>query len=340
MTMLDASYFNNIRGAVYFPSRAYNAWQTWNELDPAEIDRDFGYAEEAGINALRMFTSYEYWQEAPETFFEKFESVIALSAKHGIRIMPVLFEDCGEENTPENRASKEPLTAVCVRSPRLEVQQTPELFPEVNEYVDAFMTRFGSDERLLAIECMNEPNERRKNIAFSQYVVKRCKGFGGSVPLSIGCISLWHNLWYGDDLGVLQYHDNFPQTIDFFKMELREGQIVQKHLNKPVWITEWQRIREKGPGWDVAAIDPEYTLPKLASLADAVYESGLGNFFWSLMVKPAYLTAQRPNGTYNGLFHEDGSVYSLEDYQKVSHCDRVKPVTPTNAPWYLEALKK
>ena len=107
-----------------------------------------------------------------------------------------------------------------------------------------------------------------------------------------------------------------------------------------MWITEWQRIREKGPGWDVATIDPEYTLPKLASLADAVYESGLGNFFWSLMVKPAYLTAQRPNGTYNGLFHEDGSVYSLADYQKISHSDRVKPVTPTNAPWYLEALKK
>ena len=330
--MLDASYFNNIRGAVYFPSRAYNAWQTWNELDPAEIDRDFGYAEEAGINALRMFTSYEYWQEAPEAFFDKFETVIALSAKHGIRIMPVLFEDCGEENTVENRTSKDPLTAVCVCSPCRAVQQDPARFAEVDTYVDAFMTRYGSDGRLLAIECMNEPNEGRKNIAFSQYVVKKCKTYGGSIPLTIGCISLWNNLWYGDDLGVLQFHDNFPQTVAYFKQELREGQIVQKHTGKPVWITEWQRIREKGPGWDTAVIDPEYTLPKLASLAEAVYESGL--------VKPAYLTAQRPNGTYNGLFHEDGSVYSLADYQAVAHTDADRPVTPTNAPWYLAALKK
>ena len=97
--MLDSTYFHGIRGAVYFPSRAYNAWQTWSELNPEEIDRDFGYAEDAGINALRMFVSFEYWQEQPDLFFRRFEQVIALSRRHGIRIMPVLFEDCGTDNT-------------------------------------------------------------------------------------------------------------------------------------------------------------------------------------------------------------------------------------------------
>ena len=82
--MLDSAYFNNIRGAVYFPSRAYNAWQSWNELDPLEIDRDFGYAEDAGLNALRMFTSFEFWQENPEAFFD-LEKVIGLSQRHGAR---------------------------------------------------------------------------------------------------------------------------------------------------------------------------------------------------------------------------------------------------------------
>lgn len=79
--MLDSSYYQDVRGAVYFPSRAYNAYQTWHELDTAEIDRDFGYAQQAGINALRMFTSYEYWQEAGEEFFNRFEQVIALDRK-------------------------------------------------------------------------------------------------------------------------------------------------------------------------------------------------------------------------------------------------------------------
>lgn len=337
--MLDASYFTNVRGAVYFPSRAYNAWQTWAELDPAEIDRDFGYAEGAGINALRMFTSYEYWQEAGEAFFERFEQVIALSEKHHIRIMPILFEDCGRDNTPENRRSKDPLTAVCVCSPCRAVQADPARWVEVHPYVDLFMRRYGSDPRLLAIECMNEPNARSGNIPFAQHVVKLCKGYGGSTPLTIGCINLCHNLYFGDDLDVYQFHDNFPGSAAFLKQELNEAKVMQSVTGKPCWLTEWQRVREKGPGWDVAAIDPADTLPALNTLAPVVYESTLGSFFWSLMVKPAYLTAQRPNGTFNGLFHEDGSVYSLADYQAVAHTTEEKPVTPTLPKWYLEARK-
>ena len=43
--MLDQSYFTGIRGAVYFPARAYNAYQTYSLFDAAVIDRDFGYAQ-------------------------------------------------------------------------------------------------------------------------------------------------------------------------------------------------------------------------------------------------------------------------------------------------------
>ncbi|MBQ2461684.1 MAG: hypothetical protein II504_04510, partial [Clostridia bacterium] len=71
--MLDQSYFTGIRGAVYFPARAYNAYQTYSLFDAAVIDRDFGYAQQAGINALRMFVSPEFWAEEPELFMERFE---------------------------------------------------------------------------------------------------------------------------------------------------------------------------------------------------------------------------------------------------------------------------
>ena len=339
-SMLDSSYYQGIRGAVYFPSRAYNAYQTWNELDPAEIDRDFGYAQQAGINALRMFTSYEYWQEAGDEFFSRFEQVIALSARHGIRIMPVLFEDCGVDTTPETRADKDPRRAVCTCSPCRAVQQDPARWAEVYPYVDAFFRRYGSDSRLLAIELMNEPNERNGNIPFAQRMVRLGRAYQGSVPLTIGSISMVHNLYYGDDLDIYQFHDNFPTTLEAFRQVLREAQVIQKVTGKPCWLTEWQRLRVKGPGWDVQTIDPEDTLPALATLAPEVYASGLGSFFWSLMVKPAYLTTQRPNGTFNGLFHEDGSVYSLADFQAVAHTQETRPVTPTLPPWYMESLAK
>lgn len=336
--MLDSSYYQDVRGAVYFPSRAYNAYQTWHELDTAEIDRDFGYAQQAGINALRMFTSYEYWQEAGEEFFNRFEQVIALSAKHGIRIMPVLFEDCGVDSTPEARASKDPRLAVCTCSPCRAVQKDPARWAEVYPYVDAFFRRYGSDQRLLAIEVMNEPHESSGNIAFAQHMVRMARTYQGTVPLTIGSIRMLHNLYYGDDLDIYQFHDNFPSTLEAFHQLLQEMQVIQQATGKPCWLTEWQRLRVKGPGWDVQHIDPEETVPALATLAPEVYGSGLGNFFWSLMVKPAYLTAQRPNGTFNGLFHEDGSVYSLADYQAVSHSQETRPVTATLPPWYMKSL--
>ena len=338
--MLDASYFKGIRGAVYFPSRAYNAWQTWNELNPEEIDRDFGYAQDAGLNALRMFVSFEYWQEQPEKFFERFEQVVALSQKHGIRIMPVLFEDCGTDNTEETRKNKDPHTAICVCSPCRAIQRDPARWVEVHGFVDAFMRRYGSDLRLLAIECMNEPHYESGNVPFAQHIVHLAKGYRGAVPLTIGAICMPHNLYFGDDLDVYQYHDNFPQSAENLARVIKEAYHVQELTGKPCWLTEWQRVREKGPGWDTAVIPKEYTVPALATLAPTVYGTGMGSFFWSLMVKPAYLMAQRPNGTYNGLFHEDGSVYSLKDYQAIAGKDKIRPIKASLPDWYVKSLEE
>ena len=338
--MLDSTYFHGIRGAVYFPSRAYNAWQTWNELDPEEIDRDFGYAQDAGINALRMFVSFEFWQEQPVLFFQRFEQVIRLSRKHGIRIMPVLFEDCGTDNTPETRKNKDPRTAICVCSPCRAIQRDPSRWVEVHGFVDAFMRLYGSDDRLLAIECMNEPHWESGNVPFAQHIVALAKSYRGSVPLTIGCITLWHNLYFGDDLDIYQYHDNFPQSAENLERVIREAKTVQQLIGKPCWLTEWQRVREAGPGWDSAVIPQEYTVPALATLAPTVYGQEVGSFFWSLMVKPAYLMAQRPNGTYNGLFHEDGSVFSLEDYQAIAGKDKVRPVKAALPDWYARSLEE
>ena len=88
-----------------------------------------------------------------------------------------------------------------------------------------------------------------------------------------------------------------------------------------------------------AVIPESDKCPDLASLADLVYSSGLGSFFWCLMVKPAYLSTQRPNGTFNGLFHEDGSVYSLEDYKAVSGKDDVT-VRKELPSWFIEERKR
>src|SRR5438270_1248673 len=58
----------SIRGAIYISSEAYNAPQMWKNFDLNETRRDFGYAKKVGLNALRVWASYEYWRMEPERF--------------------------------------------------------------------------------------------------------------------------------------------------------------------------------------------------------------------------------------------------------------------------------
>lgn len=330
---------NQIKGAVYFPSRAYNAYQTWLYFDEKEIARDFGYAKDAGLNALRIFTSYEYWQEEPEAFWQKWETLLALAAQRDILVMPILFENCGREPSQENKLDQNPYTAVCIQSPGHAVTTgNKELWEGPAVYVREFMGRYAGDERLAAIETMNEPHEETGDIPFAQFITQTAYGLRKSVPLSVGCMRLHHNLYFAQWLGVYQFHDNFPSDMEAFREELREAESLQERTGKPVWLSEWQRLRLGGPGWKQAVIPKKDKTPDLASLAEAVYESGLGSFFWSLMVKPAYLPDQRINGTINGLFHEDGRVYSGADYRAVSGKE-IAPEVLAQAPgWYAAQL--
>lgn len=329
-----------IKGAVYFPSRAYNAYQTWKDFDETEISRDFGYAQSAGINALRIFTSYEYWLEEPELFWQKLERLLVAAAEHDMLVMPILFENCGKEPSCENRLDRDPLTAACVQSPGRSVTKNPALWETPAAYTREFMSRYADDKRLIAIETMNEPHEETGDIPFARFITQIAYEMKKSVPLSIGCIMLHHNLYFAEWLGVYQFHDNFPTDVEAFKKELAEAASLQNRTGKPVWISEWQRLRKSGPGWGQAVIPKEDKVPQLASLAAEVYGSSIGSFFWSLMVKPAYLPEQRINGTINGLFHEDGRVYSAADYRAVSG-NGSAPIENAQPPaWYAEELRK
>ena len=337
--MLAQEYFIDVRGAVYFPARAYNAYQTYSRFSAQECERDFSYARKAGLNALRIFTSYEFWQEDGQAFFDRFEALLTAAHGQGIRVMPVLFEDCGVENTLEARHSRDPEKAVCVRSPGAVVEQDPARWPEVEPYMEAFFARYKDDDRLLAIEIMNEPHWQRGNLPFAKYIAQVAVRLRGKVPLTMGCMHIEDNLCFAQEIDIYQFHHNFPTSEEEITLLLKTVKAIQEVSRKPCWLTEWQRIRRSGPGWNQADIPQEEKCPRLRSLADIVKASGLGSFFWCLMVKPAYLQTQRLNGTFNGLFQEDGSVYSREDYLAIAGADAASdlpPEQPSMPRWFLE----
>jgi hypothetical protein len=119
-------------------------------------------------------------------------------------------------------------------------------------------------------------------------------------------------------LDVIQFHMNFPASKEDLVQMMQAALDYGKKTGLPVWLTEWQRLRTSGSGFGKEKIAASERGTDYASVASTIHEYPVGNFFWCLMVKRAYLRGQRLNGTVNGLFWPDGSVTSLKDARAIA----------------------
>lgn len=325
---------SGVRGAVYVPARAFNAYQAWLNYDPAEVERDLGYAARVNLDAIRLFLSYEYWCADPEAHQRAVDHLLDAAAERGLRVVPILFESAGEEPTPSNLVDEDPVTGCAVRSPSGTVIRNEwrprglrgpygagrtlrsllrrdHRWDETAAFVEWFVERYGNHSQILAVEIMNEPGGWTPREEFAQAMLRTADEHRGDVPLTMGCKSLANNKRYDDPpLDAFQFHYNLPPTADEMAEKLDEAREFAAATDKPVWLTEWQRTREE---------PPDVMLPNYASLVETVREADIdGGFLWSLMLKPAYLPEPRTRGRLNGVFHEDGAVWSLEDARAIA----------------------
>lgn len=325
---------SGVRGAVYVPARATNASQTWRGYDPATVERDLGYAVRLNLDTLRLFLSYEHWLEAPTAHQQAVDHLFEAAATRGLRVVPVLFESAGEEPTPGNLVDDDPVTGCAVQSPASAVVRNrwypralrgpygvsrtlrgllrrEHRWDEPAAYVEWVLERYGDAESLLAVEVMNEPGGWDAREAFARAMLRTAADHPVEVPLTMGCKSLPNCRAYDDPtLDVLQFHYNLPPTAVDVAEALETAREVAAESDAPVWLTEWQRTREE---------PPDVMLPNYASLAETVRAGGIdGDFLWSLMLKPAYLPTPRRWGRLNGIFHEDGAVWSRTDARAVA----------------------
>lgn len=314
----------SIRGAIYIPCGAYNAPQLWKNFSPEETRRDFGYAKEIHLNALRMWASYEYWRMEPAKFQSEFDQMLDLAHATGIRILISLFENDGVPPTPENMWSTDPATAFDIQSPGREIAAgDPSQWEAPREFIKWFMKRYRNDHRLLAIEVMNEPAKGKDGakgtVPFAKSMFETAKSLEGTVPLTIGSARVQlAQEFIPLGLDVINFHDNFPPSTESLSTSIQQAVAVGQEAKLPVWLTEWQRVRTGGSGWGDQGVASQDRMTDYASLAATINSYPVGSFFWSLMVKPAYLPAQRKKGTVNGLFWPDGAVTSLKDARAIA----------------------
>jgi len=83
-------------GSNYIPASAINQLEMWQEasFDPAQIDKELGWAQGLGMTTMRVFLHDALWQQDAPGFKKRIGVFLDIAAKHGIKPLFVLFDSC------------------------------------------------------------------------------------------------------------------------------------------------------------------------------------------------------------------------------------------------------
>jgi hypothetical protein len=150
-------------GSNYIPATAINELEMWqaDSFDPQRIDMELGWAESIGLNTMRVFLHDLPWQQDPEAFRKRIDVFLTIAAKHHIRPLLVLFDSCWDSN-PQLGKQRAPRPGVhnsgWVQSPGAKALQDESQYPRLEKYVEGVVGAFANDNRILAWDVWNEPD--------------------------------------------------------------------------------------------------------------------------------------------------------------------------------------
>jgi hypothetical protein len=150
-------------GSNYTPASAINELEMWqaDTFDTAGIDRELGWAENLGMNTMRVFLHNLLWEQDAKGFSKRLDDFLAIAARHHIRPLLVLFDSCWD---PEPRLGPQhpPIPGVhnsgWVQAPGRARLEDASQYPKLKAYVEGVVGRFAKDERILGWDVWNEPD--------------------------------------------------------------------------------------------------------------------------------------------------------------------------------------
>ena len=296
----DWNRFSSTRGVNYVPSNAVNTVQLWEEFDVNTIDRELGYAEKIRLNSVRVFLQYVVYEAYPSEFLERFEVFLELCERHGLSVMPVLFDDCwGEE--PKLGPQPPPIPGVhnsrWVGSPG-KSRKNPKYYPKLREYVQKIIGEHREDERIIAWDIYNEPKMVDESFSLVYNAFKWAREVKPIQPLT--------STWYGNllsDVISIHFYMNPEKEPD------RAERIIScaKAFGKPVVATEILGRPNHG---------------ELHQVIPFLRKHKIGWYIWELMIGVDQTRYQWPGQpevdekiVFQGLLYPDGKPYSEKEIQ-------------------------
>ena len=150
-------------GSNYTPATAINQLEMWQPetFDPATIDRELAWAEKLHMTTMRVFLHNILWEKDAAGFKQRINTFLTIAAKHRIKPMFVLFDSCWDPN-PVAGPQHQPIPGVhnsgWVQGPGAARLADKSQYGKLEGYVKDVVGSFAHDDRVLAWDVWNEPN--------------------------------------------------------------------------------------------------------------------------------------------------------------------------------------
>lgn len=155
-------------GSNYIPADAINQIEMWQEasFNPAQIDKELGWAQGMGMTTMRVFLHDALWQQDAAGLKRRMNTFLEIAARHNIRPLFVLFDSCWDPN-PKLGPQHPPIPGVhnsgWVQGPGARALADPAQYPRLEGYVKDVVGSFAGDARVLGWDVWNEPDNNNGN---------------------------------------------------------------------------------------------------------------------------------------------------------------------------------
>jgi len=313
-------------GANYNNASAINQFEMWqaDTFNPAEIDRELGWAQSIGMNTMRVYLHNMLWEDDAEGLKRRMDQFLTIAQKHGIRPMFVLFDSCWDPD-PKSGPQRPPIPGVhnsgWMQAPGAARLADKSQHPKLLAYVRDVVGHFANDDRIMAWDVWNEPNNdgggNYKPTPNKKAMVAGLLGDVFAAARSANPVQpLTSGLWIGDtwdrmetldaveriqitQSDVNSFHDyNWPEQ---FERRVRQ---MQTH-GRPFLCTEYM-ARGNGSTFDGSLpIGKRYNVAMINwGFVDGKSQTRLP---WDSWKKP--YTAEEPTIWFHEVFRADGRPY-------------------------------
>ncbi len=307
-----------IVGFNYLPASAINSTEMWQkeDFDIQTIERELRAASKIGYNACRVFLQYLLWKANKKELFECFEVFLDISNRYGIKVMPVLFDDCAFSfKEPYLGVQDEPVKGIhnsgWTPSPGFLNADNPKERPFLKEYVTDFLNRYGKDDRILLWDLYNEmgnSDRKEKSLDLLQDTFAWARTCEPEQPLT-ACVWKFEDFDYvcAELSDIISFHDYLEMEVTRERVEAMEA------YGRPILCTEWLH-RINGNSF---ATHMHYYKEKAIGIFNWGLAAGKSQTYlnWDSTKNP---TEGEPKIWQHDIFRQDLTPYSREEIELIA----------------------